>query len=849
VVPKHVTDRRATDIARREAAELSQIVTEQAPDALYVTDADGAIVYVNESARLMLGYEPDELIGRDSHAALHHVRPDGTPVPIERRRLAKARGTGAAQVTVEDSFWRKDGSMLAVVCSSSPVELDGETGSVVVFRDVSAQRATFRRAEVLYRTLIANLPDTSVFLLDHDLRVLVAAGEASRRLPWFDEERFRGRKVTELHADIPGDLVDLSVEHYRAALRGERRTFEFDSDGMTFAVHTVPVRAEDGSVESALVVASDITERMRATRRLARHLEQHNALAELSRFALDTHNVNMLMTVAVACATTTLGVEVAGVLELDADGETLTLVASVGVPDQLLGGEGGSLAERPIAAEVLRTGEPVIVDDLATETRFTSSEQLLDMGLASSLGVVIAGHDKPFGVLYVHARRRRAFSDDDVRFLGAIATLITSAVDRHREEQATRQEALHDPLTHLPNRTLALDRIAQALARRRREGIDVVIFALDVDRFKMINDSFGHAAGDEVLLTVAPRLIAAVRPSDTVARLGGDEFVVICVGVDAASQATEVAERLSAAARQSLVLESGEHSVTVSIGITVSASPQDTPGSLLRDADVAMYRAKERGRGRYELFDEAMRTEVMIRMRTESELRRALDAGEFKVWYQPVIDLATGRPVSIEALVRWDHPRARLPPDRRLAAAVRHAPGGIGQRLRPAGDQPALPGAGGEHRRGERPAGAHAGAGDHRERAHGGGGLADGDPQDDAGPRAERRPRRLRHRILLVEPPEALPARRVEDRPLVHLRGRHQQRRPRHRQGDDRHGARRRPDRRRRRRRDPRAGELPARVRLRPCPGLPLLAPATCGGDHRNARRRIGVAQQPHGSP
>jgi diguanylate cyclase (GGDEF)-like protein/PAS domain S-box-containing protein len=643
VVPKHVTDRRATDIARRKATELSQTITEHAPDGLYVADADGAIVYVNESALQMLGYEADELIGRDSHAALHHVEPDGTPLPIERRRLAKARGTGPRQVTTEDSFWRKDGSMLAVVCSLSPVELDGQTGSVVVFRDVSAQRATFRRAEVLYRTLIANLPDTSVFLIDHDLRVLIAAGEAIRRLPWLDEDLFRGRKVTELHADVPGDIVDLSVEHYSAALRGERRTFEFDSDGMTFAVHAVPVRAEDGSVESALVVASDITERTMATRRLAHHLEQHNALAELSRFALDTHNVNMLMTVAVACATTTLGVEVAGVLELDADGETLTLVASVGVPERLLGREGGSLAERPIAAEILCTGEPVIIDDLATDTGFTSSRALVERGFASSLGVAIDGHHRPFGILYVHASERRAFSDDDVRFLAAIATVITSAVDRHREEQATREEALHDPLTHLPNRTLALDRIAQALARRRREGIDVVIFALDVDRFKMINDSFGHAAGDEVLLTVAPRLIAAVRPSDTVARLGGDEFVVICIGVDAAGQATEVAERLSAAARQSLTLEGGEHSVTVSIGVTVSASPQDTPGSLLRDADVAMYRAKERGRGRYELFDEAMRTEVMVRMRTESELRRALDGGEFKVWYQPVIDLATGR--------------------------------------------------------------------------------------------------------------------------------------------------------------------------------------------------------------
>jgi diguanylate cyclase (GGDEF)-like protein/PAS domain S-box-containing protein len=655
-----VTDRTATDIELGQAASLSQAITDRVADGLCVSESDGSILYVNPSGLRMLGYEADELIGRNSHAALHHSRPDGTPIPVEDCRLADVSSTDATYETVEECFWRKDGSMLAVACSSSPVPLAGGTGSVVVFRDVSAQRGTFRHSEALHRTLIANLPDTSVFLLDHDLRVLVAAGEASRRLPWFREDMFRGRKVTELYADVPSHLIDLSVENYRAALQGERRAFEFDSEGLTFAVQAVPVRAEDGSVESALVVSSDITERTRATRQLARHALQHNAVAELGRFALQSHDLSMLMTVAVACATATLGVDVGGVLELDADRETMTLVAAVGVPEQEVGAQRVSLAERPIATHVLRTGEPVVVEDLATETRFASSWKLLELGYVSSLCVAIDGHDGPFGLLYVHAREPRPFSEDEVGFLTGVATLITVAVERHREEQATRHAALHDPLTRLPNRTLALDRLAQALARRRRDGIDVVVFALDVDRFKAINDSFGHAAGDEVLLAVAPRLTAAVRPMDTVARLGGDEFVVICLGVDAARQATDVAERLAAAIHRPLVLDSGEHSFTASIGITVAASQQDTPGSLLRDADAAMYRAKERGRGRYELFDEAMRTEVMIRLRTETELRRALDGGDFKVWYQPVIDLATGRPVSTEALVRWQHPERGL---------------------------------------------------------------------------------------------------------------------------------------------------------------------------------------------
>jgi len=665
-----VTDRRATEVDR--AASLSLAITDSLADGVWVADGDGSILYVNPSGLRMLGYEAGELIGRECHAALHHSRPDGTPFPVEECPLLAVRSTGATYKTAEDGFWRKDGSLLPVAYSASPVPLGDGAGSVVVFRDVSAQRAAaatqheaellIRRSEALHRTLTANLPDTSVFLVDHDLRILVAEGEAIGRLAWLDEDLFRGRKVSELYSEVPSDVLRLSLENYRAALCGERRAFEFDSDGLTFAVEAVPVRAEDGSVESALVVARDITERTRAVQQLARHARQQKAVAELGRFALQSHDLNMLMSEAVTAATAALGVEAGGVLELDEAGERLSLVAAVGIPEHVVRAPRMSLAESPIASHSLRTGEPVIVEDLATETRFTPSPTLLELGVVSSLSVAIDGHDRPFGILRVHERAPRRFSEDEVAFLTAVATLITVAVKRHCEERATRHAALHDPLTHLPNRTLALDRLAHALARRRREGVDVAVFVLDLDRFKMINDSLGHAAGDEVLLALAPRLTATVRPTDTVARLGGDEFVVICPAVDAARQATEVAERLAVAINRPLVLDSGEHFFTVSTGITLAASQQDTPESLLRDADAAMYRAKERGRGRYELFDEAMRIQVMTRVRTEAELRRAIDRDELEVWYQPIIDLATGRTVSTEALVRWEHPERGLVP-------------------------------------------------------------------------------------------------------------------------------------------------------------------------------------------
>ena len=220
--------------------------------------------------------------------------------------------------------------------------------------------------------------------------------------------------------------------------------------------------------------------------------------------------------------------------------------------------------------------------------------------------------------------------------------------------QSDEHAALHDSLTGLPNRALLNDRLLHGLAGSHRRGAQLGVMFLDVDQFKILNDSLGHGAGDAFLRLAADRIAGAIRPGDTVARIGGDEFVIVCDDVSAL-ETERIGGRVLEALSSPCHIASHELRITASLGIAISTTDA-TPESLLRDSDAAMYRAKERGGGRIELFDDALRYIAKRRFATASALHRALERDEFTVQYQPVIDLSTGLMVSVEALLRWEHP-------------------------------------------------------------------------------------------------------------------------------------------------------------------------------------------------
>ncbi|HET6448012.1 MAG TPA: EAL domain-containing protein, partial [Conexibacter sp.] len=260
--------------------------------------------------------------------------------------------------------------------------------------------------------------------------------------------------------------------------------------------------------------------------------------------------------------------------------------------------------------------------------------------------------------------RGRAELDGDRRVVRMLGT-AQDVTERRAAEQLLEHQALHDPLTGLPNRALFLDRLGHALARARRPGTSLAVYFCDVDDFKDVNDSLGHDAGDELLIALPPRLREGLRAGDTVARFGGDEFVILCEELDSEGEAIRIAERIGEAFALPFALDGRPHHLNVSVGVVFVRGGAASASEVLRDADAAMYRAKGGGKGRFELFDAQMRASLVERLETEADLRRAVTDGELRLHYQPVVALgASGEGgdaiVGAEALVRWQHPERGL---------------------------------------------------------------------------------------------------------------------------------------------------------------------------------------------
>ncbi|MEA2319343.1 MAG: hypothetical protein QOD44_3532 [Solirubrobacteraceae bacterium] len=441
------------------------------------------------------------------------------------------------------------------------------------------------------------------------------------------------------HATVSGEPVIVRT-------RDEMRTM---ADGYN---------ALQSEVSNAALALDTAREGLRATEsKLERNLAQQAAIARLGRLALEGGPIDGLAREITAVMRDVLSVDLTTLFEFEPASGDARLRAASG-----LGWEDARI-RIPAQADIegpLRERRPILVHDWESDAPYAMPAAFEDAGIRSSAGIAVAGHGAPFGVLSVHTRQVRAFAADELDFLAATGHVLAEAMARVTVEEDIRHRALHDPLTGLPNRVLFSDRLRLALAQAARRDTSVAVLFLDLDDFKLINDSQGHSAGDDLLRALGERLDRSMRGGDTVARFGGDEFVLICEGLNNAGEAVRIAERTLRALEAPFAVGAGEHYVSASLGIAIADGPGRDAEDLIREADAAMYRAKERGTGRLEVFDERMRAQATARLRIETELRRALEREELVLHYQPVVDIEDGGVTSLEALVRWQHPERGL---------------------------------------------------------------------------------------------------------------------------------------------------------------------------------------------
>ena len=607
-------------LTHAELRRLSAVV-ESSADAIISLDTDGSIVTWNTAAEALYQWRAAEVMGRSIYTMLP---PDQADL---LRQLLGMLAAGQELPDRQTLGWRKDGSSFGVdLRLSSIVDDDGRMlGFSGIARDISGRVALQAAADADRRRLAAAQALAHVGNCEIDLATgqVVWSAECWQIVglePVVDApvERFLATvhpedvaavraAMTQVLTGSRPDVLEYRVVRPSGEVRWVRQDCSFGpcSDDPAAAGRA-----------TALLTKLDVTEIRTAD------AERRSAEARLLR-GFERSTIGMVNT--------------------DLDGRIL--LANSAFLD-LVGRDTAEVVGTP-ALEFLHPDDGAAADALR--------ERMLEGHPSTAVGehrvLRPGGH-----VVWVSTTASLVTSEQGPPPFFSVQVHDTTA--RRAAESELAHQAFHDPLTGLPNRQLLADRVAQALERAVRTGGSVAAVFLDVDQFKVVNDGIGHAAGDELLVQVAHRLRSTIRPGDTLARFGGDEFVIVCEGMDAA-EAAAVGDRIAEAMRAPLRLEGRDVVVSVSAGVAV-AGPGSDVGSLLRDADSAMYQAKERGRNRTVLFDDAMHLRASERLETELALRHALVRDELVVHYQPILELGSGRVVTVEALVRWNHPTRGL---------------------------------------------------------------------------------------------------------------------------------------------------------------------------------------------
>ena len=645
-----MTESMLAEEALKESEERYRQLVDASPDGIGVS-VEGRLILANPAyLKLMGATSIDQLRGRPLADFTHPDYHDA----IQARLAALNRGE--VNPPIEQKLIRIDGSTLDVEIQSTPVTYDKKRAALSIIRNIAERKQAERAlidSEHRYRQLIELLPDP-VFVLDGEHVVFSNAG--TRRLLELDAEL----------ADHPLELIHLAPEEDRAVLREMMDAVSLGRRPKTGEIRlrqnkglvAVEVRAAAIDIDGrkgALVIARDLSQRQKAEElqsALYRIAQASTRLVGSEALFSELHNIVAELMYAKNFFIGMLNPEGTHI-SFPYFRDEYDEVPPTPLP-----------LERSLSGYVIRTGKPLLADQKTIEELEGISGVTTYGRMATSwIGVPLIRGSATFGILVVQSYDpdfRHDPADRDL--LTFVSGHIAEAIERKRKDDQIQSLAYIDSLTGLPNRFLFDDRLDTALAFAERHLTSLAVLFVDLDRFKEVNDTLGHSVGDGVLRLVSARLAGCLRESDTLARRGGDEFLAILPGTSQRGAAL-VAQKLVDSLRVPLDAAGSEVLVTASVGIAIFPDDGADRETLLKAADLAMYGAKETGRDTHQVFSTSLRDNVERRVAMERGLRAAISRSKLVVYYQPIMDSKSGRPLAVEALVRWpDEQGGMIPP-------------------------------------------------------------------------------------------------------------------------------------------------------------------------------------------
>ncbi|MEO5709455.1 MAG: EAL domain-containing protein [Nocardioidaceae bacterium] len=637
----------------RQAA--TSLLSEHAPAIIGLVGPDEVVLALDGALVDQLGYAREDWVGR----VVSDLIDNDTVIGVIRQALTGQASGGSTLM---------NGRTWSVAAGPVDSDRDGPPDAVCVltFADAGVLHRGLTGTAALNEQFVALIELSKDFIAIADLDgQVVFVNKAGRELVGLEHDgEVLGRPTADYFTDS-GRAKSQEIEDGVRAdgfWEGETslRHFGTGEEIPVSANSFLVTRSSDGTPLALATVQRDLRVRVRQEEASLVRAQEQRAVTELGRQAL-TMSLSDLMHEAVDLVHARYPALVAGVLQRSEDGLRSEMVASSLIdwlPVVL------ELDDDSLTGRALVRNELIYTDDVIDDPSFPHVTATTQYGMRSALCCPIPGGEHPWGIVGASGTDPRHWTEDDIAFVESVAATLGAAVRRQELEAQLQHQALHDPLTGLPNRALVRDRIDNALGRSARRGSMLAVLLLDLDDFKTVNDSLGHGSGDDLLTELAVRFERVVRDGDTVARLGGDEFVVVCEEVSSEQDVAFVAEALLEQCATSVQLGDRRVSLSASVGVALAVAGEASTAGLLSEADIAMYRAKRDRPGTYRIFDEAMRGDVLGRINVAGELRSAVRSDGLDIDYQPIVDLATGQVVAMEALARWTNDTGeRVPPD------------------------------------------------------------------------------------------------------------------------------------------------------------------------------------------